>query len=1088
MTELDKKSTELKVVLAHEIEEHKRLTSLIKSKMETLKIAEEQALEAKRLQDAAKISAASVKKEIEAEQKEKQEERANQKRAQFGEILEVRASSQYLDKLHYAQERNTFERAMSAAVRAAAMAAMERERLASVQDMQQRDHEIPHTDRVKEVMQNKHYLENELQRLQREENDAYLLRDIQHATEEARLAEAVQKNDDAERMRIAAQAIVINRHLEAWLAAEMESIRRRRAVLAEEYENIHQEHQRLRDSAEAETNVLERKNKENLWLGQEALAKMLAVDADAERKAKLEASETARKAEAARGALKAAKAAAVAAAEESRSERLQAEAAEAEKELNTIKQLQKIQSLHAMPPQPATSVPVKLESEKRLAEEKKGKHQASEDIGKTKETRVETVSAAPLTTVELERRRVIQSNLTELLHAETINFKPNTTKIVPESKGALEKIAKILAENPGVLVDVEGHVWVPNSKRNDPTMMRQAAKLSAYRAKSVVKYLRKKGVAKNQLNAEGFGGSRPLPEGEDSKRVEIKVVGLPENDDAMDAATAIIPSANGEVECLVNAGVLEVRFLQPTSAEELQITRQCVVDFNHSLPGKALACPLVVGKRIDGNGSVHGYTFQQPVRIWVPLSHNATRTTPTRESSNITVLHKADDGEDTPWTVLAAETYSILWGKDKQNSNQQQQEEEQQQHCVITVDQLCYFAVLEDVDLSLLSPHVAARAEQDRNDRAVRRQAAMEEEKQALRLEEAERAAALAAESARLAELAAKQAAEDAAEECRKQAAADEERRLQEESEKRRMEESAKQEAARLQLIEIAKTEAEAARKRAEEEQLRREKAAAEAKRLVEAAELADAQRVREEFREREEQERRQKAKEEAERAAALQESLALAAAEEAQRAAEQAMRDEADRIKAEQERRQEEEARARIKIDEERSAAAAAAKEASRALAESDQLQAQEKAAKEEEERRRQLEANEAVRATAAAEQEAIEAATKAKALAAQGFVKEAAAAAEQAKLKEERAKQVFAYSVEVQLRNILLAEKIWFHRGKTWVKNISVATIEKIAKVLSENPSIEKICIEGHVQVDYSRVSQKVRAVRAALLFAEM
>ena len=156
--------------------------------------------------------------------------------------------------------------------------------------------------------------------------------------------------------------------------------------------------------------------------------------------------------------------------------------------------------------------------------------------------------------------------------------------------------------------------------------------------------------------------------------------------------------------------------------------------------------------------------------------------------------------------------------------------------------------------------------------------------------------------------------------------------------------------------------------------------------------------------------------------------------------------------------------------------------------MAESDQLQAQEKAAKEEEERRRQLEANEAVRATAAAEQEAIEAATKAKALAAQGFVKEAAAAAEQAKLKEERAKQVFAYSVEVQLRNILLAEKIWFHRGKTWVKNISVATIEKIAKVLSENPSIEKICIEGHVQVDYSRVSQKVRAVRAALLFAEM
>ena len=69
-------------------------------------------------------------------------------------------------------------------------------------------------------------------------------------------------------------------------------------------------------------------------------------------------------------------------------------------------------------------------------------------------------------------------------------------------------------------------MWVPDSKRNDPKMMRQATKLSAYRAKSVVKSLRKRGVAKTQLTAEGFGGSRPLSEGEDSKRVEIKVVGL----------------------------------------------------------------------------------------------------------------------------------------------------------------------------------------------------------------------------------------------------------------------------------------------------------------------------------------------------------------------------------------------------------------------------------------------------------------------------------------------------------------------------------------------------------------------------------
>ena len=60
----------------------------------------------------------------------------------------------------------------------------------------------------------------------------------------------------------------------------------------------------------------------------------------------------------------------------------------------------------------------------------------------SQEVNAEVTSAVPLTVRELERRRIVQANLTELLHAETINFSPNTTKIVAESRGALEKLPK----------------------------------------------------------------------------------------------------------------------------------------------------------------------------------------------------------------------------------------------------------------------------------------------------------------------------------------------------------------------------------------------------------------------------------------------------------------------------------------------------------------------------------------------------------------------------------------------------------------------------------------------------------------------
>ena len=83
---------------------------------------------------------------------------------------------------------------------------------------------------------------------------------------------------------------------------------------------------------------------------------------------------------------------------------------------------------------------------------------------------------------------------------------------------------------------------------------------------------------------------------------------------------------------------------------------------------------------------------------------------------------------------------------------------------------------------------------------------------------------------------------------------------------------------------------------------------------------------------------------------------------------------------------------------------------------------------------------------ASAAAAQEAEIAAKKANDLAKEGLTEEAAAAAALAKKKADRAKKVLAFSVEVQLRNILLAEKIWFHRGKTWIKKLVFLQLKKL------------------------------------------
>ena len=129
----------------------------------------------------------------------------------------------------------------------------------------------------------------------------------------------------------------------------------------------------------------------------------------------------------------------------------------------------------------------------------------------------------------LKRKLDAQEEMHSILINDRIHFKPNSTNVVEESEPALDKIAQILHDNPDINVHVEGHVAVPERKRGNPKKMRQAERLSAERAESIAKELVSRGIEACRLSPVGFGGTRPLPAGQNSKRVEINVDGLNTN-------------------------------------------------------------------------------------------------------------------------------------------------------------------------------------------------------------------------------------------------------------------------------------------------------------------------------------------------------------------------------------------------------------------------------------------------------------------------------------------------------------------------------------------------------------------------------
>ena len=107
---------------------------------------------------------------------------------------------------------------------------------------------------------------------------------------------------------------------------------------------------------------------------------------------------------------------------------------------------------------------------------------------------------------------------------KNIFFDVGKSDLKPESIAEVENIRELLAANPSLRVQINGHT------DNSGNVAANKA-LSLKRASSVVTYLAQKGVAESRLSAKGYGSDRPIVSNDDeeggraiNRRTEIEII------------------------------------------------------------------------------------------------------------------------------------------------------------------------------------------------------------------------------------------------------------------------------------------------------------------------------------------------------------------------------------------------------------------------------------------------------------------------------------------------------------------------------------------------------------------------------------
>lgn len=87
--------------------------------------------------------------------------------------------------------------------------------------------------------------------------------------------------------------------------------------------------------------------------------------------------------------------------------------------------------------------------------------------------------------------------------SEPIVFEGGTARLAPESFALLDTVAQVLADYPGMTLEVQGHT---DSRGEEAANQR----ISQARADAVTSYLQSKGVAAGRLTSKGYGETRPI--------------------------------------------------------------------------------------------------------------------------------------------------------------------------------------------------------------------------------------------------------------------------------------------------------------------------------------------------------------------------------------------------------------------------------------------------------------------------------------------------------------------------------------------------------------------------------------------------
>lgn len=129
------------------------------------------------------------------------------------------------------------------------------------------------------------------------------------------------------------------------------------------------------------------------------------------------------------------------------------------------------------------------------------------------------------TTLVVELRKL---KIGTKLQFENIHFVMDRAQILPESEPELKKIVLFLKSNPGMHVEIMGHVNGPGAPNK-----RKYRKLSSDRARAVYEYLKKNGVEADRLTHAGYGNTQMVftnPSGDAqskaNRRVELRVTKL----------------------------------------------------------------------------------------------------------------------------------------------------------------------------------------------------------------------------------------------------------------------------------------------------------------------------------------------------------------------------------------------------------------------------------------------------------------------------------------------------------------------------------------------------------------------------------